>query len=76
MLTIHENDDDKSHLILLIVGGFQQDIDVLLQLVPEHSLPVYFHLAFVILVEFTSKGLFDEIINRMDMHLDLLAPVV
>lgn len=76
MLTIHENDDDKSHLVLLIIGRFQQNIDVLLQLIPHHSLPVHFHLAFVILVEFASKGLFDEIINRMDMHLDLLAPVV
>lgn len=76
MLAIHENDDDESHLILLVVGGFEQDVDVLLQLVPEHPLPVYFHLALMVLVELASKSLLDEVVNRMDMHLDLLTPVV
>lgn len=76
MLAIHEDDDDKPHLVLLIVGGFQQDIDILLELAPKHPLPVYLHLAFVVLVEFARKGLLDEVIDSMDVHLDLLAPLV
>jgi len=60
VITVQQDYEDESNLIRFIVGGLKQDHDIFFELAGQHSLPIYFHFAFMILIQFSGRSLLNE----------------
>jgi hypothetical protein len=72
MLAVEEDDEDEPDLVLLVVGGFEEDEDVLPEFVAEDAFLVDVDFCLVVLLEFAGRCLLDEFPSNLCVQFDLL----